>query len=380
MDFHGSFFGGNVFCEVIYIISANFIVIHKILKTYKYFEVKMAMTNYLINSGVGYEHYFFRPYEGICKKERLPGDTWKEHKSVLPEGREPFGVYKDHTGCVHLICTDSENRLIYSSCKDGVWKKYVLSSINKDIYISDMRLYSMHGRLNLLYSALYDGENMLIHCILAGHAKPSVVDTLETPHFFTFDSKVYYTNAKGELGYVLLGDEKPCGFNKLYSDAHHPTVINFDGREFLIFTRESKLFVNGEEILYDSRMETPTCINNFGKLCVMWKSGNFIRYTTTFNGGITWSEPMRFINSGSIVSSFLVQEGNSVRNYFGYKSEKNLVILGSPDFFSDEQIPSCKKGGDIERLQALLDMAHKEVLDAKNEISRLNKTIENLRK
>lgn len=337
------------------------------------------MTNYLIMSDGKCEHYFFRPYEGICKRTRTPGGAWTEHESVIPEGRDGFGVFKDSSSCTHLICTDSENRLIYGVQKDGSWKKYVLSNISGDIYISDMRLYATCGRINLLYSALYNGENMLIHCILAGHAKPSVVDTLETPHFFIFDSKVYYTNEKGELGYVLLSDEKPCGFNKLYDDAHHPAVIKFEGKEFLIFTRQSRLFVNGEEILYDSRMETPTCINSFGKLSIMWKSGSFIRYTTTFNGGITWSEPMRFINSGAAVSTFLVQEGNTFRSYFGYHSEKNLVILGTPDIFTKKQNSCYRSGSEIEKLRSLLDVTRQEVIDAKNEISRLNKTIERLK-
>ncbi len=339
----------------------------------------MAMTNYLIMSGDTPEHYFFRPYEGICKRKRMPGGSWTEYESVIPSAKDCFCVYKDKNSSVHIICLDAENRLIYSAKKDGERKNYIISHINNDIYISDMRLYSMRGRLNLLYSALYNGENMLVHCILAGHAKPSVVDTLETSHFFVFGSRVYYTNAKGELGYVLLSDEKPCGFNKLYEDAHHPTLINFDGKEFLVFTRQSRLFVDGKELLYDSRMETPTCLSSFGKLSIMWKSGNFIRYTTTFNGGITWSEPMRFINSESTIHTYLVQEGNSVRSYFGYPAGKNLVILGTPDIFMKKQNTSSESGGDIEKLRQLLNMTQKEVTDAKNEISRLNKMIETLK-
>lgn len=334
------------------------------------------MTNYIIKAGDKWEHYFFRPYEGICKKERLFGGSWKEHTPVLLDARDCFSVYADRNSNVHIVCIDNENRLIYAVRKDGKLKKYVLSSLNTDIFVSEMRLYNVGGRLNLLYSALYNGENMLIHCILGNHAKPSCIDTLETSHFFIYESKVYYTNAKGELGYTSLSDEKPCGFNLLYPDAHHPTITKFAGREFLIFTREGRLFVNGEEILCDSRMEMPTCIKSQNKLYVMWKSGNFARYITTFNGGITWSEPMRFMNSGMAISSYLAQDSETFNLYYGYNTEKELTLLGAPDLLSGV---SANCHTDIEKLKAMLDMARQEVVNAKKEISRLNKTIEMLK-
>ncbi len=334
------------------------------------------MTNYIITCGGKSKHYFFKPYEGICQKERLPSGSWKEYESVLPEAKDCFCVYADRNSNVHLVCLDNDNRLIYAVYKEKKWKKYVLSTLSCDIFVSDMRLYNVGGRLNLLYSALYNGENMLIHCILGNHAKPSCIDTLETSHFFIYSSKVYYTNSKGELGYVLLSDEKPCGFNKLYSDAHCPTIASFAGREFLIFTRESRLFINGEEILYDSRMEMPTCIKSQNKIYVMWKSANFVRYITTFNGGITWSEPMRFMNNGMPISSYLVQDGDTFNSYYGYHSEKELTLLGAPDLLCSS---SLNLHSDLEKLKKMLDMTRQEVVNAKKEISRLNKTIEMLK-
>lgn len=338
------------------------------------------MTNYLISSGSSAEHYFFRPYEGICCKKRMPSGLWGEHAACVPAGQDGFGAYADKSGNVHLICIDKENRLIYAVRKNDKWKKYILTSLNSDIFVSDMRLYNAGGRLNLLYSALYNGETLLIHCILGDHAKPSTVDTLETSHFYIYNKRVYYTNARGELGYVALSDEKPAGFNKLYSDAHCCTLYNLGGKELMLFTRESKLFINGEEILYDSHMEMPTLVKGADRAYIMWKSGSFVRYIATFNSGITWSDPMRFMSTGSAVSMYLAQQGESFNYYYGYNSDKDISLLGAPDIFSEPADYTLPKPNEIEKLKIMLDMTRREVMEAKKEIVRLNKTIDSLKK
>lgn len=337
------------------------------------------MTNFLIMLKGVPEHYFYRPYEGICMHSRNVSGIWQERTAVLPGGKDGFGVYADKNGVVHLICIDGENKLTYAVGRDGIWKKYVLTSLHDDIFVSDMRLYNVGGRLNLLYSALYNGENMLIHCILGDHAKPSTVDTLEAPHFYVYDNKVYYTNAAGELGYVLLSDEKPSGFNRLYPDAHCPTLESFAGKDFLLYTRESRLFINNEEILYDSRMEMPICVKGNGKIYIMWKSGSFIRYITTFNGGVTWSEPMRFMNTGVKASIFTAQQGENFNYYYGYTGEKDITLLGAPDIFTEPADYTLPQPNEFEKLKIMLDMTRQEVMDAKKEIARLNKTIERLK-
>lgn len=337
------------------------------------------MTNYLILPGSAPEHYFYRPYEGICMQAQSISGIWQERTNILPGGKEGFGIYADKSGKVHIICVDDENNLIYAVRKESVWKKYTLTSISKDIFVSDMRLYNIGGRLNLLYSALYNGEYLLIHCILGDHAKPSTVDTLETSHFYLYDNKAYYTNSKGELGFVSLSDEKPSGFNRIYENAHCPNISNINGKELLVFTRESRIFVNNEEILYDSRMEMPICVKGTDKLYIMWKSGSFIRYITTFNGGITWSDPMRFMSTGTAVFLYLAQQGDAFNYYYGYNNGKDITLLGAPDIFSEPADYALPHPNELEKLKIMLDMTRQEVLDAKKEIMRLNKTIEKLR-
>lgn len=219
------------------------------------------MTNYLLPGKIP-EHYYFRHSRGICLKTRTAAGLWQEETTILPEGQDGFGAYADTSGKTHIICTDSKNRLIYSVRKDNEQKNFTLTSLSADISVLNMRLYNVGGRLNLLYSALYNEEYILVHCILGDRAKPCEIAKLESPYFFIYENNVYFTNPRGELGYISLADEKPVGFIPVSEDAHSAYLCSFDGREFLIYTRGSRLFINNEEILSDSRMESPICVKN----------------------------------------------------------------------------------------------------------------------
>ena len=102
------------FCEVIFIITKNFTVIHILQKAYKFSERGIFMTNFLVPAKDGVEHYFYKPYEGICLQIQSPGGSFREHQQVISSGRDIFCVYADSDGVLHLICTDSENHLIYA--------------------------------------------------------------------------------------------------------------------------------------------------------------------------------------------------------------------------------------------------------------------------
>ena len=337
------------------------------------------MTNYLIMTNGVKEHYFYRPYEGICMRVQNVGGIWQERVTVLENGHDGFGVYADKAGNVHLICVNNENKLVYAVRKNGLWKKYALSKLNDDIFASDMRLYSVNGRLNLLYSALYNGENLLIHCILGDHAKPSTVDSLESPHFFLHGGRVYYTNASGNLGYVSLADEKPAEFVKIYDDAHCGSVYSLGGRDFIVFTRESKLYIDGNEVLYDSRMETPFCVKGSDRLYIMWRSGSFVRYIASFNGGATWSEPMRFMSTGADISVYLAQQGENFAAFYGFNNTKEITLLGKPNVFEEIADYSAPAQSEIEKLRSALNSAQSDIQNAKQDIIRLNKAINKIK-
>lgn len=330
------------------------------------------MANYLINRKTGGEHYFFKPYEGICVKKRNPSGTFSEHTQIVALGRDTFSVFADSGGSIHLVCADCENMLVYANCINGVWKRYILAKIPKDVTILNMHLYAVRRRLNLLYSVYHNGEHMLVHCILGNHAKPSCVSTLSDSHFFVYKNKVYYTKPDGALGFTALEDEKPENFNRLYENANSASVWEESGKEFLIFIRNSRLFINGKEILYDLAIENPIFVKGTDRLYVMWKSGGFIRYISSFNGGATWSEPMRFINSGITPRIYTFRNGNSLRLYYGYENGSSLTTLGISNVFS------VKENSELKDAKNKLIEKTQEAEDAKKEVERLNKILSGL--
>lgn len=335
------------------------------------------MSNYLIMPKNLAEHYFYKPYEGICVRKRNLQGAWQEHTSVFSGGRDGFGVFCTRDKNVHLICTDHNNNLIYAVSDAGGWKKYVISKLSNDISVSDMRLYSVRGRLNFIYSALYNGENLLVHCILGDHAKPSTVDICETPHFFIKGNRVYYTNSKGILGFVNIADEKPSGFNPIYEDAHFATIYDIDGKEKILFAREGSVFLNEKEVAHDVHLEMPILVCAQDKTYVMWKSGSFIRYVSS-NDCETFSPPKRFMSTGRTIDIYTAQRGDEFLNYYGYHNARGLALLGNPDIFEKSFDYTAKKEAELERVKNLLNQTQKEVVAAKKEIARLGKVIGSL--
>ena len=265
---------------------------------------------------------------------------------------------------------------VYANCRNNGWKRYILAKIPKDVVVCNMHLYAIRGRLNLLYSVLFSGEHLLIHCILGNNAKPSTVSKLSGPHFFVYKNKVYYTNHEGTLGFTDLADEKPAIFNRLYDDAKAVSIWEDSGKEFLIFVRNSRLFINGKEILYDSAIENPIFVKGTDRLYIMWKSGGFIRYISSFNGGATWSEPMRFINTGITPRLYTYCSGNVFRLYYGYEAKNNLTLLGVSNVFSKDLHPF--ENSELNEIKNKLSKKTQEAENAKKEIERLNKILSGL--
>lgn len=335
------------------------------------------MSNYLIMPKNFAELYFYKPYEGICVRKCNPQGVWQEHESVLSGGRDGFGIFCTRDKNVHLICTDHSNNLIYAVNDAGVWKKYVISKLGTDISVSDIRIYSVRGRLNFIYSALYNGENLLVHCILGDHAKPSTVDICETPHFFIKGNRIYYTNSKGILGFVNTSDEKPSGFNPVYENAHFGTVYDIDGKEKILFARDGSVFLNEKEIAHDIHLEMPILVDARGKIYVMWKNSGFVRYVSS-DDCENFGKPMRFMGTGQSMAVYTAQKGEGFFNYYGYQNAGGLVLLGNPDIFEKSLDYRAKKEEELERVKALLNQTQKEVISARKEIARLGKVIGNL--
>lgn len=298
--------------------------------------------------------------------------TFSEHRQIIALGRDTFSVFTSSDGSIHLVCADSENMLVYANCRNNVWKRYILAKIPKDVVVKKMHLYAINNRLNLLYSATFGGEHLLVHCILGNHAKPSTVSALQDTHFFVYKNKVYYTKPDGTLGFSALEDEKPETFSPLYDDANSLFIWEEAGKEFFIFVRNSRLFINGKEMLYDSAIEAPIFVKGADRLYIMWKSGGFIRYISSFNGGVTWSEPMRFISTGITPKLYTYCSNGVFRHYYGYENKNSLTTLGVTNVFNS------RENNELKDIKNKLYEKTKEAENAKKEVERLNKILSGL--
>jgi len=335
------------------------------------------MANYLITRNGTPEYYFHSHYEGICMKRRRFQGIWQESVQINENGKDCFGVFSSSDGLVHLISTDSENKLIYSVNDGKDWKKYIISKLNSDIHILQMKLFSIRGRLNLMYSAIYNGETLLVHCILGDRAKPSTVDIIETSDFSILEEKAYYTNSNGTLGYVALSDEKPSSFTPLFENAHFEGALKIGEKEKILFTRDGKVFLDGTEILSDNMMQSPIITKCKDKYYIMWKSGSFVKYITS-NDGENFSYPMRFMSTGSQMTLYTVQKENGFLNYYGYQTAKDIVLLGNPNIFEEKLHSEISSDSELQKIKSLLNETRSDMVDTKKELERLGKLIGSL--
>lgn len=292
------------------------------------------MNNYLIKQGSLVEHFFYKPYCGICTKKASPRGTFSDYNQIIKTGKEPFSVASTEDGCIHIISVDNENNLVYAIRKKGVWKACPLAKLPPDLLVHKMSLYLVRGRLNMLYSATFKGEILLIHCILAGHAKPRAITKLADSDFFVFKNNVYYTTPDGALGFTNLSDEKPILSNRLYDNARQVFLWEYSGKEFIAFVRDSTLFINGREIVYDKMMEKPIFVRGKEQLYIMWRSGAFIKYVFSLNGASTWSGPLQFVSTQCVPEIYSLEEHGATSFYYGTNDGKSIHLFGSSNIFS----------------------------------------------
>lgn len=289
------------------------------------------LTNRLLISDTCSEHFFYRQNCGILARCRGKNGLWSEPFCATDDAKGPFCVLSDLSGQKHLIYIDNENRLVYAIRKNETWKRYILAKLSPEIKPKRMELFPVSGRLNLMYSAEYNGDCVLVHCILGNHAKPQIIDTLKSCHFSIYNKKAYYTNASGAIGYTDLSDEKPDTFCKICDSGDNISVYDYNGIEFILYSKDSRLFVNSKELVYDSRMEMPTMTCSKDKLYIMWKSGGYIRYVTSQNCGECWENPMRFMTNGAQIETFYLQKSGNMYMFYGYNTPCDLHIFSKPD-------------------------------------------------
>jgi len=336
------------------------------------------MSDYIIVQKNALEHYLYRQGEGIIKKRQHAG-RWSAPKCIYKDGTDGFCVFADNNGTVHILSSNKNGELVYLFEKNNTMQTHILLNGNDKVYPKQIRTALQPGRTSIIYSATYGDETLLIYCILGVNSKPLHIDTLSREHsdFTVAGTKIYYTNSKNILGYMDFSDGKPDTFVPVCENAYMPTAILFDKNEHIIYKKENSIICNNTVLFEDKHAINPLLCISAGKLLLLWKSQNFIKYSASQNGGVTWSPPMRFVNSGNNSSIFTVQSGNAFTDYYGTASAGELHIIGAGNLMP--QAFTAQSTAATEPLpQNNYALLKDEVNELKAELNELKKHIANL--
>ena len=343
--------------------------------------------NYLILRNNIVCHYFYRKGMGICFREQH-NEKLGEIIPVYNEGSENFSVYCDGGNNVHIICTNENHEIVYLSNRQNEWNRYIISSSKDGLTPLKFMTMSDGTHLNLLYSAVYKNEPVLIHCILGANAQPSVIDKLypSKRDFFLFNKRVYYTNSSDILGYKDFADGKPDKFIHTADNGYMPYLTNSEDGFFIVYKQKHKICFENTAVFEDFAAEFPILTYTDKKLILQWKSGGFVRYITSTNNGKSWSTPMRFVNPGRATVLFTIQDGDNIKHCYGSESSDSITLFAKPTLFPKKKdikhVYEHNKKNDmvnmeIQKLKIMIELLTAEVSDVKKQIKTFMSDINN---
>lgn len=333
------------------------------------------MNHFIIQRNSNLEHYFHKPYEGICVQQKS-SYRWLEYQILYREGKEGFFVHCDANDMMHLICTNDNGDIVYLLNKGDAWHKYVLIEGNQKLFPERFYISPAGGRLNLFYTAIYNEESLLVYCVLGVNAKPVTVDKLSGNDFFVMGTDVYYTNESGVMGYNDFSDGKPDRFIPIADNAKQACAFEYRGREYITCKSGNKLLFGTKEglrtVIDDRYAERPLLVASGAKLMLFWKSTEFIRYITTTDAGEKWSNPMRFLNSSRTADLFYVQSGQMSYLCYGSWTNNDVNLFGKQALFETPQkdVPTGmpEEPLEVQKLKIMIEMMRKDILDLKKQI------------
>ena len=345
------------------------------------------MTNYILLHNGTEEHYFYKPYEGLCMRQKK-NSMWQEYQILYRQALDHFSVFIDENQIIHIICTNSASEIIYLLYKGEAWHKYTLAVLKENVRPDIIKISQAGGRLQLLYSARFEKDELLIHCILGNQAQPAPIDKIMGNDFYISGGKVYYTNADRTLGYQDLSDGKPDHFIPICENAAMPYVLPAGQTQLLTYIKDNTIHFQNKPVYENKYAENPILIPSENRLLLLWQDGDFVRYLTSLNGGATWSTPMQFVNPGKSSELYYVQKGNTIYHYYGNHSNNSLHIFGTNDLFAphDYQVipvikkPDPRENIELSKIKIMIDMSRSEIVELKREIKMLKQEAEYLKK
>lgn len=337
------------------------------------------MTNFLCVINNETHHYFYDNTRGICRRI-CRGGIWGVCDTVYREGADGFGVYADHGGNVHLLCTNKTHEMIYLLCKNNTWHQCTITKNRAEVTPLTFRIGTAQGRLQLFCSARYQESIILIHAVLGVNAMPATIDTLQSDDYVLHGTKVYYTNADGVFGYQDFSDGKPAQFIPLYQEGVQGYVCD-DG---IVWLNNHMLMLGENEVYEDTYGQYPILLRSGDKLMLMWQSNEFVRYMTSADNGSTWNGPMRFVSTGHEVQRYLLQNGDEHSCLYGTHTDRELRIFGKTDL--TERTTSVRRQNEndngnmeLQKLRIMIEMMRAETMQLKKQMKDLHTILENMK-
>ena len=276
--------------------------------------------DYIIRRDSGLERYFYRESQGIMLSKE--SDMFFP-ESVYKQAKGPFCVF-EHGGAVHIIFVGEENELLYMTYQGKEIKKYLLCNLAKGLEIIEMKTASVGERTDLLYSARYKQEILLIHCILGNYAKPSVIDKIKGGYFYPYKGKVYYTNESNVLGYQDLTDGKPDFFCEVSNGARDVYIRCFGQDEYMVYIKDDTVFINHIPKFKIKDIQNPILCRRDKDIILILKSGINLKYINIKNTDV---DSFKKISSSSEMILCSVLDNGST--YYEYVVKSS----GQPYFF-----------------------------------------------
>ena len=112
---------------------------------------------------------------------------WSDEKNIYPNGSGVFFAYSDDEDTIHIITENNASKLVYIRGRNNEWQNFDICTIKDGIKIKRIMIGENSIGKNLFYSAEYQDEIILVHCVLGNKAMPEAIDTLLCENFFIYN-------------------------------------------------------------------------------------------------------------------------------------------------------------------------------------------------
>lgn len=321
------------------------------------------------------EKFFYSLSDGIYRKTNTDG-IWGDEKCIYNGGVRDFCVKTDANNILHIMCINKDGDIVYIK-NGGVG--HVLIKSKENVSAKKLMMYEYNHRISLVYTAEYDGDTLLIYCILGINSMPVTIDTIKSDNFFLYKNKVYYQNKDGFLGYKDFSDGRPDRFIPVADNSHSIYITEYNGIDAVCYKNEDGIVYNNKAVIEDKYAQMPIIAIRDAKPLIIWESGGFIRYAESDDGGESFKTPIKFFNNSSNLHIYKFQTGENFT--YEYASERNREIKifadksdGKRDI-SNRRNMHINKNMESDKVMIMLEMLRKDVNEIKNRVDIIEKQI-----